>query len=51
MNGLTIYQQPVEKELVGLLMKKAAFAGNKQKSTKEKEEANLNDGLKSKTLF
>ena len=49
-NGLTIYQQPVQQELVVLPMNKAAFAGNKQ-SAQEQEETNENHGLKNKALF
>ena len=49
-NGLTMYQQPVQQELV-LLMSEAAFTGKKQKSTQTKEEIKESHGLKNKGLF
>ena len=45
-NGLTMYQQPVQQELI-LMMNEAAFAGNKQKSAQEKEETKDNFVAKS----
>ena len=49
-NGLTMYRQPVQQELI-LLMNEVAFTGNKQKSAQEKEETKENHGLKNRALF
>ena len=50
-NGLTVYQQLVQQELIVLLMNEATFAGNKPKGPKEKEEANVNHGQKTKCFL
>ena len=50
-NSLTVYQQLVQQELIVLLMNEATFAGNKPKSPKGKEEANVNHGQKTKCFL